>query len=68
MTGRLHRGDRGVFLHADTECASRTPIPANSRRHARLQALNSVCQPLAREAEARGLETYPLRKAAAQAR
>lgn len=50
-----------MFEHTDTSAAPWTLIAANSKRHARLQALESVCQALAREADARGLETYPLR-------
>jgi len=52
-----------LFEHTDTELAPWTIIPANCKRHARLSALETVANRLAREAALRGIETLPLNKA-----
>jgi len=52
-----------LFEQTDTEAAPWTIIPANSKRHARLTALATVANRLAREAEARGIKTLPLTRA-----
>jgi len=52
-----------LFEQTDTQAAPWTIIPANSKRHARLTALATVVNRLAREAEMKGIKTLPLTKA-----
>jgi polyphosphate kinase 2 (PPK2 family) len=52
-----------LFEQTDTEQAPWTIIPANCKRHARLIALQTVADRLAREAVDKGIETLPLNRA-----
>jgi len=50
-----------MFARTDTDLAPWTLIPANSKRFARLSALQTVGEALADEARRRDLETHPLK-------
>ena len=54
-----------MFERTDTPGARWTIIPANSKRHARLSALETVGTALARQARSKALETPPLKRASA---